>query len=65
MSKRPPALLTYYCKSCGAIVALLAPGALVYDTRLRCPACESVQRIIKALDDDRVNVYTDRTAIPA
>ena len=63
--RKPPALLTYHCKACGAIVALMAPGALVYDTQLQCVACQSMLRIVKSLDNQRAKDYThSETALP-
>lgn len=58
MADRPQALLTHYCKHCGAIVALIAPGALVYDTRLKCDHCQSVLLIVKTVDNQRSKAYT-------
>lgn len=57
MTNRPAALLTHYCKHCGAIVALIAPGALVYDTRLQCAHCQSMLLINKSVDNQRCKEY--------
>jgi len=56
MANRPQAMLTHYCKSCGALVALIAPGALVYDTRLQCGHCQSMLLINKSVDRQRSKV---------
>jgi DNA-directed RNA polymerase subunit RPC12/RpoP len=61
--RKPPALLTYHCKTCGAIVALMAPGAIVYDTQLQCPGCQSMLRIVKTLDNERLKEYHIHEAI--
>ncbi len=56
---RTPALLTYYCDNphCRALVAMLAPGAVLYDTRLQCPQCSTTVLIIKRLDNSRSKAY--------
>jgi DNA-directed RNA polymerase subunit RPC12/RpoP len=54
MPAQPPALLTYTCKHCGALIALLTPGALVYDTRLKCGQCSSIVLIIRGVDNKRL-----------
>jgi DNA-directed RNA polymerase subunit RPC12/RpoP len=58
MQRKPAALLTYHCKHCGAIVALIAPGAVIYDTRFQCGQCSAMVLIIKPVDRSRVEVYT-------
>ncbi len=48
---RPPLLFnTIICRNCGAIIALLPPGALVYDTKLRCVHCDAI-RTTRASDE--------------
>ena len=56
--RQPAAFLTYTCRSCGALVALLAPGALLYDTTLYCTQCDKAFRVLKALDTARVAAHT-------
>lgn len=62
MSRQPrtPTMLTYYCgnEHCGAMLAILVPGSLLYDTRLYCPLCKSTTKIIKTVDNSRVKEYT-------
>lgn len=62
MTRQPhtPTMLTYYCgnERCGVLLGLLVPGALLYDTRLYCPHCQSITKIIKAVDNSRVKEYT-------
>lgn len=58
MTNRPQAMLTHYCKHCGAIVALIAPGALVYDTRLQCAHCQSMLLLNKSVDNSKSKAYT-------
>lgn len=59
MPRAPLQFSTITCKHCGAIVALIPPGALVYDTRLRCVHCSIVVTIIKPLDIPREKAYTE------
>lgn len=59
MSRQPPQFNAIQCKHCGAIVALLPPGALVYDTRLRCSHCSIVVLIIKSVDSPQQKAYTE------
>jgi hypothetical protein len=61
---RPHSLLTYYCQheACRALLALLPPGALLYDTRLLCPHCGKVTKIVKTVDRQRQRAYTESRA---
>jgi DNA-directed RNA polymerase subunit RPC12/RpoP len=49
MARVPITLNTITCLNCGAIVALLPPGALIVTTKLRCVHC-SADRTIKPTD---------------
>ena len=61
MSRQPrtPTMLTYYCgnERCGAMLGLLVPGAILYDTRFYCPLCQSTTKIIKTVDNQRSKAY--------
>lgn len=46
------------CKHCGAIVAMLPPGALIYNTRLKCVHCSVIVMITKIVDEQAQNRYT-------
>ena len=52
-------MLTYYCgnERCGAMLGVLVPGALLYDTRFYCPVCKSTTKIIKTVDNQRIEAY--------
>lgn len=58
MPRPPLTFSTITCKHCGAIVALVPPGALVYDTKLRCVHCSVVTKIIKPVDISETKDYT-------
>lgn len=49
MPHAPLQFNTIACKHCGAIVALMPPGCILYTTRLRCPHCLAI-RTIQAYD---------------
>jgi hypothetical protein len=57
---RTPTMLTYYCgnERCGAMLGILVPGTLLYDTRFYCPLCQSTTKIIKEIDRTRSKEYT-------
>lgn len=59
MPRPPLQFSTIVCKHCGAIVALIPPGALVYDTRLRCVNCSIVVLIVKPVDIPQSKAYTE------
>jgi hypothetical protein len=60
MRRQPPTFQAITCRhqGCGAIVALISPGALVYDTKLRCPLCGVVSEIKKVVDISSQEMYT-------
>jgi len=45
------------CKHCGAIVALLPPGACIHTMHLRCGECSAVTTI-KIIDNKQRKAYT-------
>lgn len=57
MSKTPLQFNTIICNHCGAIVALIPPGACIHTTHLRCLQCSSV-KTIKIVDNQQSKVYT-------
>lgn len=59
MARAPLQFSTITCKHCGAIVALIPPGAIVYDTRLRCIHCSIVVVIVKPVDKRQQKAYTE------
>jgi ribosomal protein S27E len=64
MARAPLQFSAVMCKHCNAIVALIPPGALVYDTRLRCANCGVTIVIVKpTVDMPSGSVYT--TSQPA
>lgn len=52
MPQTPLHFNTIVCKHCGAIVALMPPGCILYTTRLRCPHCFAI-RTIQAYDSSK------------
>ena len=58
MPRAPITLNTIVCLNCGAIMALLPPGALIVTTKLRCVHCQ-VDRTIKPVDSK------ERVLLPA
>lgn len=59
MRRAPLQFSAIVCKHCGAIVALIPPGALVYDTRLRCVHCSVVIEVVKPVDNPQPKAYTE------
>jgi hypothetical protein len=59
VKRQPPQFNAITCQHCGAIVALIPPGALIYDTRLRCAHCSVVTTIVKPLDNNTKPNYTE------
>lgn len=59
MPRQPPTFQAIQCEHCGAIVALIPPGALVRDTPLRCTRCAVVRVIVKPLDISKTKEYTE------
>jgi DNA-directed RNA polymerase subunit RPC12/RpoP len=49
MQRVPLQFTTITCLNCGAIMALLPPGALIVTTKLRCVHC-SADRTLKPVD---------------
>ena len=62
MPHAPLQFNTIACKHCGAIVALVPPGAYIHTTHMRCMQCSAVTTI-KVIDNQRPKAYTD--AVPA
>jgi hypothetical protein len=62
MQRQPPHFDAITCQHCGAIVALIPPGALIYDTRMRCVRCAVVVVIVKPLDNKISKDYTEHMA---
>lgn len=58
MKRAPLQFDTIACKACGAIVALLPPGALTHTTHLRCVHCQA-RRTVQIVDKPAARVYTD------
>lgn len=59
MPRMPLQFSTIVCSHCGAIIALIPPGALVYDTRMRCVHCSVVVLITKPVDKPQPKAYTE------
>lgn len=58
MPRQPPQFNAITCHHCGAVAALLPPGAIIYDTRIRCVRCSVVVVIVKPLDNTISKEYT-------
>lgn len=57
--RRQPPFISIQCCHCGALVALVQPRALVYDTRFRCGLCEAFTLVRKQLDIGTKQEYTE------
>ena len=62
MAQTPLQFNTIVCKHCGAIVALLPPGACIHTMHLRCLQCSTVTTI-KIVDNQQRKAYT--AGVPA
>lgn len=57
MPHAPLQFNTITCHNCGAIIALLPPGALIVTTKLRCVQC-GTQRALTPPAQDRERLVT-------
>lgn len=53
MPRAPLTLDTITCINCGAIMALLPPGALIVTTKLRCVHCNADRTIVPVDSKER------------
>lgn len=64
MARAPITLDTIVCINCGAIMALLPPGALIVTTKLRCVHCNA-DRTIVPIDSKEPEPLSRRIFAPA
>lgn len=64
MPQAPLQFITVQCRHCGAIVALMPPGCILYTTHLRCVHCGE-RRTIYATDSKQTESSAALTLAPA
>jgi DNA-directed RNA polymerase subunit RPC12/RpoP len=57
MPRQSPTFQAITCQHCGAMVLLVAPGAIVRPTEIRCVQCSTV-RIIRPIDNNERKGYS-------
>jgi len=63
MPRAPLQFTTIVCQNCGAIMALLPPGALIVTTKLRCVQCHVDRTLAPIEREKRISVGVEHAPV--